>query len=177
MSALIASHTLFGVFALAAGAAVLFRPKATTLHRRLGYAYVIALSVLCVESFWIRDSTPFFRGFGMFHVFAVVSLVTVLVGLVPARRRRPGWFEWHYATMAWSYIGLVMATGSHFFRPVFLFLFRDVGLSALASQVLTGALMWALPPLVGVLVLRRYERSFRRQAAPVIGVEEHSATA
>lgn len=157
MSLLILAHTVFGVLALAAGAVVLLRQKGDRVHRRIGWVYAVSLAVLCIESFWIQDATPFFRGFGMFHVMALVSLGTLLAGIVPAIRRRPGWLGWHYAFMAWSYIGLVMATGSHVFRPVFLFFLRDVGLPAAVCGVATALVLWGLPPLVGALWIKRRE--------------------
>ena len=165
---LIATHTLFGAFALAAGAAVLLRPKATRWHRQAGVLYVGAMVLLCVEAFGIRDSTPFFRGLGPFHILAVVSLVTVLGGYAVARRRRPGWFEVHYRLMAWSYVGLVMATGSHLFRPVFLFLLRDLGLARGLALGLTAGVLWGLPPLVGVALLWRRRAALERQAQPAL---------
>ena len=55
-----------------------------------------------------------FGGFGPFHVAALVSLVTVLMGTIPARRRQPRgkWLERHYYWMTWSYVGLLAAAGS-----------------------------------------------------------------
>ncbi|NNF58758.1 MAG: DUF2306 domain-containing protein [Rhodothermaceae bacterium] len=165
---LIATHTLFGVLALLLGVVVLVRPKATRAHRWLGYSYVAAMVLLCIESFGIRDATPFFAGFGMFHVLALVSLGTVVAGIIPALRRQPNWFDWHYNSMAWSYIGLLMATGSHLFEPVFLFLLRDLSLPRILCWIGTAGLLWGLPPLVGQTLLVRRERMLRQQAAPVL---------
>ena len=163
---LIFSHTAFGVVALATGAFVLLRQKGDTLHRRVGWVYALALAILCVESYWIQDSTPFFRGFGMFHVMATVSLVTLAGGVVTAWRRKPeSWLGWHYQMMAWSYIGLVMATGSHVFRPVFLFFLRDLGLPGVACWIATALLLWGLPPVVGVVLLNRREAAWLRMKA------------
>jgi len=161
VSLLVLSHTAFGVVALAAGALVLVRQKGDRWHRRVGWAYVVSLAVLCIESFWIQDSTPFFRGFGVFHVMALVSFGTLVAGIVPAVRRGPGWLGWHYSFMVWSYIGLVMATGSHVFRPVFLFFLRDVGLPGALCGIATAALLWGLPPLVGALLLKRREPGWK----------------
>ncbi len=165
MSPLIASHTAFGVVALAAGAVVLLRKKGDQWHQWIGRVYAVSLAILCIESFWIQDSTPFFQGFGMFHVMATVSLVTLLAGIIPARLRFQGWFGWHYQLMVWSYIGLVMATGSHVFRPVFLFFLRDVGLPGGASSVVTAFVLWGIPPLVGAMLLRRRAVAWEQMVA------------
>ena len=164
MNLLIATHTTLGLVALAAGAAVLIRPKGDAWHRRVGWVYAGALAVLCVESFWIRDTTPFFRGFGMFHVMALVSFFTLVAGIVPARLRIPHWFDWHYSSMAWSYIGLVMATGSHFFRPILFFL-RDLGAPGIVCWIGTAVLLWGLPPFVGGRLLKRREEAWKQRLA------------
>ena len=148
MSAVAIVHTALGTLALATGAVVLARPKGGRWHVRIGKVYVGAMLVLCVASFGLRDSTPLFQGLGPFHVAALVSLVTVSAGAWTAWRRRPGWVAGHLQWMAWSYIGLVMATGGHVARPVFL-VFRDVGLPAGVAIALSIAVVWGLPPLVG----------------------------
>ena len=52
-----------------------------------------------------------FGGVGPFHIAALISLVTLIGGTIPARRRRPprGWLPWHAYWMSWSYVGLVAA--------------------------------------------------------------------
>lgn len=143
-----AFHTALGVLALATGAAVLLRRKGDRPHRWVGRVYAAAMVTLCVASFGLRDSTPFVAGYGPFHVAALVSLVTVTAGVVVAMRRRENWLGAHYMWMAWSYIGLIMATGGHVMQPAFLVL-RDAGLHAGLSLALSIALVWGLPPLVG----------------------------
>ena len=68
-----------GHSALGAGAAVLVRPKGTHTHRVIGAVYVSALVLVNVAALSLhREST-----FGVFHVLAVLSLVTIAVGLSP----------------------------------------------------------------------------------------------
>lgn len=154
MSAVAVFHTALGTLALASGAVVLLRPKGGRPHRVTGRVYVGAMVVLCLASFGLADSTPFFRGFGGFHVAAVVSLVTVSAGAWTAWRRRAGWLSGHLQWMAWSYIGLVMATGGHFARPVFL-AFRGAGVPDGAAVGLSLFVLWGLPPLVGSRLIKR----------------------
>jgi hypothetical protein len=49
--------------------------------------------------------------FGPFHVAALVSLGTIVAGVVLAFLRRPPghWVEMHGTFMAWSYVGLLAA--------------------------------------------------------------------
>lgn len=148
MSPLALFHTALGVTALVTGAFVLVRRKGDRLHRVVGRVYAGALIVLCVLAFGLRDSTPFWQGYGPFHIAALVSLGTVSAGVAVAWRRRENWLGAHYMWMAWSYIGLVMATGGHVVNPLVLAL-RDVGVPAGASVAVALTLAWVLPPLVG----------------------------
>ena len=79
-------HTLFGLAALATGCAVVIRRKATRIHRRIGRAYVAAMLLLNLTALLIYD---LYGRFGPFHVAALISLATVLAGIVPVLRRRP----------------------------------------------------------------------------------------
>ena len=108
MSALGWFHTATALVALASGAAVLLRHKGTRWHRRIGWTYVVSMILLNVTALMIYR---LFGHFGPFHVAAVVSLVTVLGGIVTAVRRRPPhkWVEAHYYWMTYSYLGLVAA--------------------------------------------------------------------
>lgn len=147
-------HTALGVVALATGLFVLARRKGDRPHRIAGRVYAGALAALCVLSFGLRDSTQFFAGLGPFHVAAVVSFVTVSAGVVVVRRRRENWLAAHYMWMAWSYIGLVMATGGHVVNPLFAAL-RDAGLPAGLSLGVALGLAWGLPPVVGRRLIAR----------------------
>jgi uncharacterized membrane protein len=158
-------HTVNGLIALASGLVVILLRKGTRLHRRAGYVYVASMCVLCLASFGIRDTTPFFRGLGAFHVMAVASLTTVLLGLRPAvfRRKYKNWYEHHFSFMLWSYVGLVMAFNSHFFRGVFLFFGKQLGLGAGAGVALSVLALWGLPPALGVLLINRRAPLYRRR--------------
>jgi uncharacterized membrane protein len=102
-------HTATALMALGSGAAVLMRRKGTRSHRRMGWMYAVSMVLLNVTALLIYR---LFGYFGPFHVAAVVSLVTVVAGVVTAVRRRPHdkWIEAHYYWMTFSYVGLVAAT-------------------------------------------------------------------
>ena len=101
-------HLASAVVALAAGAWVLWRPKGTTIHRRVGWVYAASMLVLNATALAIYRLTG---TFGPFHVAALFSLGTLVAGIVPAWRRRPAasWLERHYFFMAYSYLGLLAA--------------------------------------------------------------------
>jgi uncharacterized membrane protein len=77
--ALATGHVLAAFSALGAGVAVLLSPKGTRTHRVIGTVYVLALVLVNVAALLLhRENT-----FGVFHALAVVSLVTIAVGLSP----------------------------------------------------------------------------------------------
>lgn len=106
MSRIGLAHSIFALAALLSGAIVLLRRKGTIAHKWVGYVYACCMLGLNVTALLIYR---LFRAPGPFHVLAVVSLATLLAGLFPALRRRPGWLERHYQLMAWSYVGLCAA--------------------------------------------------------------------
>ena len=72
-------HVVAASSALLAGAAVLVLPKGTHTHRVIGTLYVLALVLVNVAALSLHRE----NAFGVFHALAVVSLVTIAVGLSP----------------------------------------------------------------------------------------------
>ena len=142
---IVALHTACGFLALLLGLVVLWNPKGTLLHRRLGILYCLAMLVLNLTAFGIYRV---FGRFGIFHVMAIVSLLTVLAGLIPVlfRRRIRQWLAWHYQFMAWSYAGLLAATANEAFVHIQALnqIARANGLVVLLAQViiLGGSATW-----------------------------------
>lgn len=114
---IIAIHTLFGLCALVAGGWNLLATKGTRRHRLVGWVYTGAMASLIVTSFAIYNT---YGRFGAFHVLSLVSGGTLAMALYYplCRRSDPNWVESHYVWIGYSYIGLLMATGSHFFQYV-----------------------------------------------------------
>lgn len=158
-------HTVNGFIALVSGSAIIFLSKGTGVHRVIGYVYVASMYVLCFASFAIQDTTPFFRGFGMFHIMALASIATVTAGLIPAfyRKKYDNWYERHYSFMLWSYVGLVMALNSHFFRQVFLFFANQAGLGKIAGLILSIFVLWGLPPVLGRILINRRAPFYKQE--------------
>jgi uncharacterized membrane protein len=143
---ILAMHTLAGMVALVTGAMNLLSRKGTPRHRLVGRLYAATMYLLIGTSFFIYEV---FGSFGAYHVLAIVSGVTLTLGLYfPLRRRHdPGWLEHHYFWMGFAYIGLVMATGSHFFAYVPHWPFWAAAL-----------LFWGLPFVVGTLLIYQQRR-------------------
>jgi uncharacterized membrane protein len=115
-----AIHTSCGVLSLIAGSCVCVTPKGTKRHVLLGRLYCLCIVTLNVSAFGIYT---LFGAFGVFHVCAIVSLLTVGAGLAPVlmKPRFKNWLQTHYQFMAWSYAGLLAATSKEAFvhiRPL-----------------------------------------------------------
>lgn len=134
-------HLIASLIAVAAGSWVLIGQKGTQLHRRVGYVYAVSMVVLIVTAFMIYR---LFGRFGVFHITAVVSAVTLALGMLPVILRKPrdSWLNLHFGFMYWSVIGLYAAFAAEILtripqKPFF----RMVGI-ATGAVVLVGALLF-----------------------------------
>jgi len=137
-------HAIVATLALFIGAFVFFRPKATFLHRTLGYFYSFAMSAMLVTSFILYRPTG---SFNLLHIFAVISTATLMVGLYLAVTRPRGWLPRHYFWMCSSYLGLcgalVAETGFRLFAPYLMQLFhKQMGFSPRIVPILVAALVF-----------------------------------
>jgi hypothetical protein len=64
--------------------------------------------VMLVTSFMLYRLTG---GFNALHIAAIMSSITIAIGLQFAIRRQPapGWYFFHYLWMSWSCVGLLPA--------------------------------------------------------------------
>ncbi len=126
-------HVLAASLALLVGAAVLLSPKGTHRHRVVGTVYSLALVLVNAAALSLhRENT-----FGVFHVLAVASLVTIVVGLLPLLlgKRSPPVIATHAYCMTWSYVGLVAA-----------------GCGQLVVAVGDGDGGWVVPVVIGTVL-------------------------
>lgn len=99
---------VLAIAALAIGAVVALRRKGDRRHQLLGYCYAVSLLLVNASALAVYEDSS---GIGPFHVLALVSLVTLARGFIPALLRRPAsrWLDLHAYFMSWSYAGLVAA--------------------------------------------------------------------
>lgn len=98
-------HFITALIAMVAGLVVVFNTKGTTFHKIIGYIYVANMLLLNISSFFLIN----FGGFSIFHFFAILSLISIFGGMIPAWRRRKNWFAYHFYFMSWSVVGLYCA--------------------------------------------------------------------
>ena len=134
-------HTLSSIVSLIAGALIFLTPKGIVLHKKIGYTYSICMLILLVTSFGLYN---LFGGFGVYHALTIVSLVTLAIALYfpLAGRSKANWAEYHLIWMGYSYVGLVMAGGSHLFS-----VFPDW------PDWMRIILFWGLPYIVGSILI------------------------
>jgi len=110
-------HLALAIFAMATGAIVVGMKKGTVTHRLVGFVYAMSMFGLNGTAFLLYR---LFGGFGPFHVAALMSLVTIVFGIVHVLLRKPKgkWIEAHAYWMSWSYVGLLAAAASEILTRV-----------------------------------------------------------
>lgn len=100
-------HFVFSMIALLLGTLVLAQRKGTKLHKLIGKLYVIAMAIVLVTAFM---TYRLFGTWGIFHWTAVISSLTIILGLIPLIVKRPrGYISMHFSFMYWSVLGVYAA--------------------------------------------------------------------
>lgn len=101
MTPLLVSHLLAALIALPLGGYQLFRPtKGDARHVLLGRVWVALMIGVALSSYGIRDLRD--GGFSLLHILSTVTLVTVTLGVIAARR---GNLPAHKGNMIGSWLG------------------------------------------------------------------------
>jgi len=136
-------HFIVSMLSVVFGTAILLMKKGTKRHKQIGYAYVFSMLGVIITSFLMYR---LFGKFGIFHVAALVSAVTLSLGMIPAILRKPvkTWFSLHLSFMYWSVIGLYSAFAAEILvripeQPFF----RMVGFASF-GVALIGAIFMAI---------------------------------
>ena len=137
---------------------MLWQPKGTASHRRIGWVYVASMLTMNGTALLIYRLTG---RFGPFHMAALVSLAILLAGIVPVLSRRPadGWLERHYFFTAHSYLGLTAAAIAETAT-------RVLGKHAFAGRPTT--VFWVAVVVATVCVFVAGSRIITRLAVPTL---------
>jgi uncharacterized membrane protein len=149
-------HLLTASLALIFGSFVLADAKGTVFHRRVGYLYALSMLGLNVTAFMIYR---LFGRFGVFHWTAVVSLVTLLAGMIPVILRRPAkhWLGLHFNFMYWSVFGLYAAFVAEMATRLPI---RTAFSSATTFFMMVGAATFATM-FIGRIILLKYKKRWQ----------------
>ncbi|WP_434967234.1 DUF2306 domain-containing protein [Janibacter indicus] len=102
MTPLLLSHLVAALVALPLGGYQLFRPtKGDPQHVFLGRVWAGLMLWVAVSSYWIRDLRE--GQLSLLHILSTVTLVTVTLGIVQARR---GNIAAHKGNMRGSWLGM-----------------------------------------------------------------------
>jgi uncharacterized membrane protein len=101
-------HLASAIVALICGTLVLYMNKGTARHRKAGYVYTFSMLIVIVTAFGIYR---LFKGFGPFHAFAIVAIISLALGMIPMlkKQKTAKAIKTHYSRMYWSVIGLYAA--------------------------------------------------------------------
>ncbi|MFD2203887.1 DUF2306 domain-containing protein [Shivajiella indica] len=101
-------HVIASVLALITGTCLLLSKKGTKRHVRLGYVYVLSMVLLLGTAFSLYH---LFGKWGIFHYMAILSTVTLFMGMFPViqKPRKPLSIYYHFSWMYWSVFGLYAA--------------------------------------------------------------------
>lgn len=109
-------HLIFALLAIVVGAIVLIRKKGTTIHRMLGYVWIIAMVVICLTSFGIQSIMPngVFLGFSPIHLISIWVLFQLARGIYFARKHE---MVRHRKCMVYTYFGGLLIAGAFTLMP------------------------------------------------------------
>ncbi len=142
-------HLASAILAMGAGTLVIVIDKGTVLHKRLGYLYFYSMLYMNGSALLIFRLTGEFNGF---HVGAIFSLITVLMGIgtLYFRGKAPQSVNLHLSMMYWSLVGLYAA----FF-------------SETLTRITTLPFMWAvliptaMVSIIGLIIFLKVKTWFR----------------
>lgn len=149
------AHLLSASLALIFGSIVLADAKGTVFHRRIGYLYTISMIALNITALMIYR---LFGKFGVFHVAAIVSLLTLLAGMIPVILKKPrkNWLGMHFSFMYWSVLGLYAA----FIAEMATRLPIKTMFSSAKTFFMTVAIATALTMIVGEIVFYKKKKAW-----------------
>lgn len=101
-------HLTAAMLSVLLGTYILFSRKGSRRHTVAGYAYSSAMFAANLSAFGLYG---LFGHFGPFHFAAIISLLTLIAGIIPAifRRSKGCWLRRHMYWMHYSVFGLYAA--------------------------------------------------------------------
>ena len=112
-SPVIIVHAFAAMGAFVVGLVQLAGPKGTTLHRTLGWIWVLAMVTIAVSSFWINGIKQV-GNYSWIHGLSIFVLVLLPLGVLAARRHR---VSAHRKTMIGLFLGALVIAGLFTLMP------------------------------------------------------------
>ncbi|MEM9054363.1 MAG: DUF2306 domain-containing protein [Pseudomonadota bacterium] len=105
-------HVAGALSAFSIGLILLFAPKGFRLHKTLGWAWIIAMGVTAVSSFFITGLMG--RSYSPIHALSAWTMIGLPFGVAAVRRRE---LKKHRQTMTGMYVGAMVIAGLFSFLP------------------------------------------------------------
>jgi uncharacterized membrane protein len=101
-------HAFAAMAAFAVGVVQLSLPKGTFTHRTIGWIWVVLMLAVSVSAFVIPNTIRQWQVSGLIYLLAVLTLVTLPIGVLHARRHR---IERHRRAMISIFVGALVIAG------------------------------------------------------------------
>lgn len=105
-------HVAAVTIALAIGIVLMLGLKGTTVHRTLGWIWVVAMATAAISSLFIHRANA--GGFSFLHLFAGWTLIALPMGVFAARKHK---VRLHGRTMTGLFVGGLLIAGAFAFLP------------------------------------------------------------
>lgn len=103
----IQTHLYTAVSSFVLGVVILALPKGSSLHKRLGWVWVVLMAVTALTSLFITELTP--GRYSFIHLITGWTLIALPMGIYAIRRRN---IRVHRSTMVGLFIGGMIIAGS-----------------------------------------------------------------
>ena len=107
-------HAVAALGALALGGWQMLARKGTRHHRLAGWIWVALMALTALSSIGIASSRPQLGTFGWIHILSAVTLASLPVAVLHARRGR---VERHGKRMSWLFFGGLVVAGAFTLLP------------------------------------------------------------
>jgi uncharacterized membrane protein len=106
-------HAFAAMAAFALGLVQFWRPKGTTVHRAIGWIWAGLMLVISVTAFFIHE-LRLWGPWSPIHLLAILTLVTLPIGVLHARRHRIGRHRFYMISL---FCGALLIAGLFTFVP------------------------------------------------------------
>ncbi len=112
-SPVIQIHAFAAMAAFALGVVQLSAPKGTTVHRTIGWLWVLLMLAISISAFSIH-TIRLWGPWSPIHLLAIFTLITLPIGVLHARRHRVVQHRW---VMISIFVGALVIAGLFTFVP------------------------------------------------------------
>ena len=105
-------HVAGALSAFAIGTALMLGVKGRTIHKRLGYSWIVAMAITAISSFFLTGLNG--NSYSLIHGLSAWTVIGLPMGLAAARRRK---IKAHARQMTGMFVGGMLIAGLFTFLP------------------------------------------------------------